>query len=149
MVETVEFLRRVDLFKHLKSGALERLATQLRVVHFSDGHMIRDTRRDTAPADGLYIIKSGVAKVTRASNGWEAEAVLAVLRQGQCFGEIGLIDGLPPSASVTAMEPMECYFLPREAFMRALERNPEIAVGMLPGLGTMVRGADQWIAQLL
>lgn len=148
-METAEFLVRVDLFKHLKASALELLAARLRLVHFAEGHMIRDTRRDNAPADGLYIIKSGTAKVTRAANSLEAEAVLAILLQEQCFGEIGLIDGLPPSANVTAMEPMECYFLRREDFMTALVDNPEIAVGMLPSLGTMVRSADQWIAQLL
>lgn len=149
MVETVEFLERVDLFKRLNASALEGLATQVCVVHFSDGDMILDTRRDTAQAAGLYIIKSGMAKVTRAANRWEAEAVLAILRQGQWFGEIELMGGLPPSANVTAMAPMECCFLPREAFMSALENNPEIAVGMLPHLGTMVRGANEWIAQLL
>ena len=74
---------------------------------------------------------------------------MAILGKGDCFGEIGLIDGLPPSADVTAMEAMECYFLARDTFLLALEENPEIALGMLPGLGTMVRSADQWIAQLL
>lgn len=74
---------------------------------------------------------------------------MAVLRRGDCFGEIGLIDGLPPSANVTAMEPMECHFLAREAFWAALEEGPEIALGMLPGLAHMARNAHQWIATLL
>ena len=148
-MQTVEFIANVALFKHLKEDALTHLANQVRIVRFPEGHVIRDTERDSGPADGLYIIKSGVAKVSRAANGWEAEAVLAILVKGNCFGEIGLIDGLPPSANVTAMEPMECYFLAREAFITALEKNPEIALGMLPTLGTMVRGADLWIAQLL
>ncbi len=148
-MESEDFLRRVELFKHLKKDALESLSRQVRLVCLPEGHVIRDTVRDRAPIDGLYIVKSGVAKVTRASPSWEAEAVLAILRPGNCFGEIGLIDGLPPSANVTAMEPMECYFLPREAFLAALEENPEIALGMVHSLGTMVRAADQWIAQLL
>ena len=33
--------------------------------------------------------------------------------------------------------------------MDSFEENPEIALGMLPGLANMVRSADQWIAQLL
>ena len=148
-MESEDFLRSVELFKHLNKDALESLSNQLRLVCLPEGHVIRDTTRDSAPVDGLYIIKSGVAKVTRASQNWEAEAVLAVLRPGNCFGEIGLIDGLPPSANVTAVEPMECYFLPRDAFLAALEENPEIALGMVHSLGTMVRAADQWIAQLL
>ena len=148
-MESEDFLRRVDLFKHLNKEALERLSSQVRLVCLPEGQVIRDTARDTAPVDGLYIIKSGVAKVKRSSQVWEAEAVLAILKPGNCFGEIGLIDGQPPSANVTAVEPMECYFLPREAFLEALEENPEIAMGMVHSLGTMVRAADQWIAQLL
>jgi len=148
-LESEDFLRRVDLFKHLNKEALERLSSQVRLVCLPEGQVIRDTARDTAPVDGLYIIKSGVAKVTRSSQVWEAEAVLAILKPGNCYGEIGLIDGQPPSANVTAVEPMECYFLPREAFLEALEENPEIAMGMVHSLGTMVRAADQWIAQLL
>ena len=59
----VEFLASLPLFRHLKPDALHRLAEQVRLVHFSDGHKIRDVTRDTAPVDGLYLIKSGVAKV--------------------------------------------------------------------------------------
>ena len=145
----VEFLAGLPLFSHLKPDALHRLANQVRLIRFSYGHKIRDITRDTAPVDGLYIIKSGVAKVSKPSESWEAEAVLAILGRGSCFGEIGLLDGLPPSANVTALEPMECFFLARDDFLSALEENPEIALGMLPGLSAMVRGADRWIAQLL
>lgn len=148
-MKAVEFIGNIALFKHLNEDALKRLASKVRIVRFPEGHVIRDVGRDNGPTDGLYIIKSGVAKVSRAANEWEAEAVLAILDRGRCFGEIGLIDGLPPSANVTAMEPMECYFLARDAFLSSLEKNPEIALGMLPSLGAMVRNADLWIAQLL
>ena len=146
---TTDFLAQVGLFKHVKEEGLARLAAQLRLVYLPEGHMIRNTSRDTTSVDGLYIVKSGVAKVTKPSQSWEAEAVLAILGHWHCFGEIGLLDGLPPSANVTAMEPMECYVLSRDDFFPALEEYPEIALGMLPGLANMVRSADQWIAQLL
>ena len=147
--EILEFLRGVALFGHLKDDALKRMADSAHLVYLQRGQLIRDTNRVSASGDGLYVIKSGTAKVTKASENRGSEAVLAIPRPGHCFGEIGLIDGLPPSANVTAMEPMECYFLPREAFLKALNENPEIALGMLPGLSSMVRSADQWIAQLL
>jgi len=44
------------------------------------------------------------------------EAVLDILRQGNSFCEIGLIDGLPRSANVVAIGPSVCYFLPQDAF---------------------------------
>ena len=153
MNEKQKFLGKVDLFKEVAPKALERLAAEINLVYFPEGHLIRDTSRcetgNTGDIDGLYIIKKGSAKVTTSSENGEVEAVFAILREGNWFGEIGLIDGLPPSANVCSMSTMECFFLPRSAFLEALNENPEIAVSMLPGLGSMVRSADQWIAQLL
>ena len=144
-VDTAEFLGQVELFKHLEPKILQGLGSRMRMVYHLDGHIIQDND----PVDGLYIIQSGRAKVVKASQHGETEAVLAILQPGSCFGEIGLVDGLPRTATVTTMEPTWCYFLPRDAFLAALEESPEIAVGMLPALATMVRNANQWIAQLL
>ena len=144
-METVEFLGNVDLFKHLDTDAKERLAARLRSIYLPDGHIIRDTD----PVDGLYIIESGMVKVTKTAERWEAEAVLAILRPGNCFGEIGLIDGQARTANVVTMEPTRCLFLPRDAFFNTLEESPKIAVAMLPALASMVRNADEWIARLM
>ena len=145
-METKEFLKGVDLFKFLTDSQLDRLAGSAVEVSFPEGNIIMDND----PADGLYIVKSGMAKVTKsAAETSGVEAVLAILRQGNSFGELSLIDGLPRSASVTAMGPIECYFLPRDAFLLALKETPEIALGMLPALASMVRSADQWVAQLI
>jgi len=143
--EIAEFLAGVDLFRYVKPDALESLAPRIGLVYLPEGPIVKESD----PVDGLYIIKSGMAKVTKSAERWEAEAVLAILRPGQCFGEIGLIDGLSRSANVTATEPTQCYFLPREAFLQALEESPEIGAGMLPALAAMVRSADRWVAQLL
>ena len=147
--EVMEFLRGVAVFGYLKEDGLRKMAAVAHLVYLQSGQLIRDSSQVTGSGDGLYIVKSGVAKVTKPSENKDAEAVLAILQPGHCFGEISLIDGLPPSANVTAMGPMECYFLPKDAFVAALTENPEIALGMLPGLSSMVRNADQWIAQLL
>lgn len=153
MNEKQRFLRKVDLFKEVAPKAIERLAVEINLVYFPEGHLIRDTSRfqtaKTCEIDGLYIIKKGAAKVTTPSENGAVEAVFAILREGNWFGEIGLIDGLPPSANVCSMSTMECFFLPRSAFLKALNENPEIAVSMLPGLGSMVRSTDRWTAQLL
>ena len=144
-VDTAEFLGQVDLFKRLNPETLQALGSRMRMVYLLEGDIIQDN----GPPGGLYIIESGMAKVTKSAERGEAEAVLAILKPGSSFGEISLIDGFPSSANVTTMEPTWCYYLPREAFLTALEENPEIAVGMLPALASMVRNADQWIAQLL
>ena len=145
-METAEFLTKVDLFRNLQGRDVQRLAANMRDVSFPEGAVIQD--HDSV--DGLYIVKSGMAKVTKSSMGAAGvEAVLAILREADSFGEFALLDGMPRSATVTAMAPVECYFLPRAAFLIALRENPGIARSMLPTLAGMVRTADQWVGQLI
>ena len=145
-METMEVLRGVDLFKDLTDNQLDRLVGIAVELAFPEGPIIKDND----DADGLYIIKSGMLKVSKGSaDTLGIEAVLAILRPGNSFGEISLIDGLPRSANVVAMGPVVCYFLPRDAFMLMLKETPEIAFALLPALASMVRSADQWVAQLV
>ena len=145
-METSEFLSGVDLFKYLAPAQLERLAASAVELSFPEGEIFKDND----VADGMYIIKPGMVKVTKsAADSAGVEAVLAILKLGNSFGELSLIDGLPRSANVVAMAPTVCYFLPREAFLLVLRENLEIAYVMLPALASMVRSSDQWVAQLI
>ena len=136
--QKVAFLREVSLFQYVERDGMTRLASRVREVSLPAGHVLKENE----PADGLYIIRSGLVKVTKPASTHQAEVDLAILRRGNFFGEIGLIDGLPRSASVTALEATECYFLPRPVYITAVRENPEIALGMLPALAAMVRNAD-------
>ena len=136
-----DFFRSVDLFKYLTESQLELMVGIAVKVAFPIGEIIRE---NDAP-DGVYIVESGVAKVTKSNmNSSESEAELGILRQGSSFGELSTIDGLPRSANVTATEPVTCYFLPRNHFLLALKENPEIGLAMLHAFANMVRGANIW-----
>ena len=143
--EKANFLANVELFKHLNPETLRKLASRVHMVSLPAGHVIRENE----PTDGLYIIKSGMAQVTKPAGSGDLEVDLATLVQGESFGEIGLIDGLPRSANVTAIEPLACYYLPRPVFLTAVTENPEIALGMLPAMAGMVRNADEIASTIL
>lgn len=142
--EKASFLANVELFKHVGPETLRKLASRVNLVSLPAGHVIRENE----PTDGLYIIKSGMAQVTKPARGGDLEVDLATLLQGECFGEIGLIDGLPRSATVTAIEPLTCYYLPRPVFLTAVAEDPVIALGLLPAMAAMVRNANE-IAQTI
>ena len=143
--ETAAFLGRLSIFQYLEQEALKRLAGQLSLVSLPEGPIFKE--KD--PVHALYIIKSGAAKVTRSAQGGGPEAVLAILSQGDSFGEVGLIDGMPRSADVSAMQATDCYLLERDVFFNLLERHPEMARHMLQALASMVRNADEWIAHTI
>ena len=113
---TEEFLGKVALFKHLDEASLSHLAAKLKQVSFSEGPIVK--KGD--PGDSLYIVKSGLASVTTSGGPSGTEAVLAILKSGDSFGEVSLIDGKPRTADVTATGPVECYILSRDDFTAAL-----------------------------
>ena len=145
VAETREFLGKLFIFQSLKPEVLESLAKRMRLVSLPEGPIFKE--KDAT--DALYIIKSGAAKVTKSAEAGGTEAVLAILSQGDSFGEIGLIDGLPRSADVTAMNPVECYILERDDYLAVLEQHPEMARSMLEALASMVRNADAWLARTI
>lgn len=73
--------------------------------------------RQGDPADDFFIMKSGTAEVFREAPGAEPKR-LAVLQEGQFFGEIGLLHGVRRTATVraAAAEPVETYVIDRDRF---------------------------------
>ena len=70
---------------------LDRIAAVAVKVVLPEG----DNIRELEIVDGLYVIESGMVKVTRSAKDIEGvEAELAIPRPGNHFGEISLIDGL-------------------------------------------------------
>ena len=54
-------------------------------------------------SDCAYIIESGSVEVSKKKPNGERQSI-GILKENDIFGEMGLIDGLPRSASVVALE---------------------------------------------
>jgi CRP/FNR family cyclic AMP-dependent transcriptional regulator len=133
----------MSILQYLTKEEMGILAAGTRLVSIVDGPVFQEND----VSDGLFIIRSGTAKVTKLSEFGKGEAVLNLLKSGDSFGEIGLVDGLPRTASVTAIGPVECWFLSRDAFLKILEGHPRIAISMMLSLAAMIRHADEWVAR--
>jgi cAMP-dependent protein kinase regulator len=77
-----------------------------------------------APGECLYILKSGEVEVF-ASGSQKEKVSLAMLKEGDYFGEISLITGRPRTASVKTLRPSELVRLGKEDFDRIVALHPE------------------------
>src|SRR3954469_940456 len=71
------------------------------------------------PADALYVLVSGRARVVKTADDGQ-EISLNTLRQGDSFGEIGLIENTVRSATVRASSDVEVLRLDRSVFQALL-----------------------------
>jgi CRP-like cAMP-binding protein len=97
------------------------------------------------PGDGVYRVDEGLLKVSIASASG-AERILAILGAGAVVGDLALIDGLPRSATVTALRDCKLSFLSRAAFEGFLAKEPRIYKYLLTMLAARLRDTDQLVA---
>ena len=111
----VDLLARCDLFASVGDGALDQLAGAAEFVDVPEGAA---PVVQGEPADAFYVIDSGVFAATAVAGG--AEVALQDMGAGGYFGEIGLLERMPRTATVTARTAGRLLRVDGEAFLEAL-----------------------------
>jgi CRP/FNR family transcriptional regulator, cyclic AMP receptor protein len=91
-------------------------------------------------SDCAYIIESGSVQVSKILSNGE-EQVIGVLEENDIFGEMSLIDGLPRSATVLALEDCTISVMTPEVFNSLSKGNPEALMPILKVLASRLRKA--------
>src|SRR5256885_257767 len=105
------------------------------------------TSRPSSPMSTTFIRSGRVKVVLIGEDG--REVILGVLNQGEHFGELSLIDEMPRSAHVIAMEDATLIVLKREDFRRRIDSSPAVAWSLLAELSRRLRRADEMIGGLV
>ena len=137
-------LKSLPLFAAFSQDELRELATMVARRSAARGTAIMN---EGDAIDSLYIVISGRLKVTMGEADGK-ETILAILGAGEFFGEMGLIDDKPRSASVTALEPCELIAVTRRAFRKCLVENADLAMAVMRVLVKRLREADRKIGSL-
>jgi CRP/FNR family cyclic AMP-dependent transcriptional regulator len=137
-------LRRIPLFSSLTDEQFRALLPSIqRRTYLPRSSIVRVGDN----ADGLYLIKSGSARVI-IENGDSREFVVSVLRPNDFFGEIGLMDAGPSSVTVESRERCEVLHIPRRRFLECLQKNGSLAVLIVSALASRLRDAHRKIEGL-
>ncbi len=89
-------------------------------------------------SDCVYIIESGVIEIVE-KNAEGQEIVIGVLGESDIFCEMGLINGLPRSATARALEDSEVHVLTKETFDSLTKQNPDALMPILKVLAHRLR----------
>ncbi len=134
---------KVSLLSRLSVRQRSRLAELATNRSYPAGSVIV-RQGDTSMA--LYVILSGSVRIERQTDGRATTAVSEVGPNG-FFGEMGLIDDQPRSATVVALELTECALLAKWDFQNELRNDSDIALGILPVLTRRIRDLDERLAK--
>lgn len=118
----LDAMRKISLFRHLtykeQMSVLSISSTRTFVAGW-------DVVTEGQPGDELFIVTRGRVSVNKAG------VQIAELRIGGHFGEMGLIDNVPRSATVRAEEPTRAIVIARGDLMALMKRESILAVKLL------------------
>lgn len=139
-----DLLRRINIFSDLSNRESDSILDLMRERTISKGTTVF---HQNDSGGGLYLILSGSVKIWRTGRDGR-DVTVAVLGDGNFFGEMSLIDGQPRSASATATQATRLLVLDRDHFQRYVLAQAGIAAKLLRELSKRLRAADQAIENL-
>ena len=80
------------------------------------------------PGDELYVIQEGSVKISKIMN--NQEVVLAVLRKGDIFGEMALLENKPRAATAETLENCTVLAVNQANFTGLIKTSPELVARM-------------------
>ena len=131
------------LTQGVPEGELQTLGAQCEDRLYTAGETVF-RKGDTS--DGLFLLLSGTIRIVTHSD--DGETLLASVGAGECFGEMGVIDGEPRSATAVAATLSSIRFVPTEPFLDLLERTPIVSMKLLALLSDRLRRTNSMVADL-
>ncbi len=121
----IALLEACDLFEHVADGDLTQLAGAAVEVTMSAGDVVIT---QGATPDAFYITIEGSLRVVHTRDDG-APVRVPDLGPGDSFGEIGLIEAIPRTATVTAESDVRLLCVPGDEFVDALTaQKPSVAI---------------------
>lgn len=138
------YIRDLPLLARLSEDDLHAFASRGRVRRFVAGQIIF---HEGDPGDALHVVVEGEVRISVTSAGG-AEATVATVETGDCFGEFALLDGRPRSATATATRATRTFVVTRTDFVDWLSGRPSAALALLETLSLRLRRTDEALADM-
>jgi CRP-like cAMP-binding protein len=142
--ELTSLLRHVGLFQDLEEKYLLELVSRARRRGLEAGQTVF---LEGDRADGLYVVLHGRVKVFKTSPKGR-EQILMIMGPGDPVGEVAVLSGEAYPASSETLEPSEVLYIPRQAFLDLVSREPEVAMRLLSALSGRLRSFASLIEDL-
>ena len=116
----------------------------MKTVYFKKGEKIIE---EGTLSDCAYIIGDGQVEVSKKLPNGEKQ-IIGVLNKNDIFGEMGLIDGFPRSATVEALEDCTISIITQASFNSLAEHKPDALMPILKVLAKRLRSTLSLVENL-
>lgn len=103
--------------------------------------------REGDPADYAYVIHAGRVEIAKETGA--GPLTLALLGEGDMFGEMGVLDAATRSATARAVEPVVASAIDHAALLATFVCRPRDSLAVLRALIKRLRAMNRWIAEVV
>jgi CRP-like cAMP-binding protein len=135
VISATSLVERNTLFRGLPRSITEHVAS-LAVRRVYEKDSIVFLQGD--PGDALYLVVRGGVRISVSRAGGK-EVFLNIMQPGDAFGEIGLLDGNPRTATATTTARSELLIIGRNRFLSLLSNEPRLAAHLIQLLCARLR----------
>jgi CRP/FNR family cyclic AMP-dependent transcriptional regulator len=139
-----QVLRRSSLFAKLGDSEIDAVLAHASVARHAAGDQIF-AKGD--PGNSMMAVLNGRVMITAPSLDGR-QVVLTVMRDGDVFGEIALLDGKERTADATAATECDLLMVPRRSLLQLLERRPDLSIELLIVLCERLRRTNEQVEDL-
>ena len=142
-----EFLARIPIFGGLPPEALDRIIEAGSVIELApDTQLIAEGEL----AKCMFVVWEGELEIRKRGTGGDIR--LAVLRPGDCVGEMSLIDIQPRSATVRTLNPAVVFRLDHAEIAKLYRSHSDVYLMLVMNIAREIsrrlRRADQVLANM-
>ncbi|GFZ87225.1 cyclic nucleotide-binding domain-containing protein [Elstera cyanobacteriorum] len=127
--QEVQTLRMVPMFSQLDPARLKLISFASERVQIMPGE---EFIREGEEGEDAFVLLSGRAEVTL--EGGETHVKLGEVAENQIVGMIALLSHGRRTATVRALEPLECLRLPKDVFHQMVRDLPDFALAVMRDL---------------
>jgi CRP/FNR family cyclic AMP-dependent transcriptional regulator len=132
-------LEDIEFFKLLGDEDRRALAEVVDLVKLEDNQTLF---RAGEPGESLFLVRAGEVELFIKDTAGQ-KIILDIVRSGDFFGEIALLDAGPRTATAMALTRVELIELDRDDLILLFSKKPDAAISMLAAMGKMTRKADE------
>ncbi|HCV43090.1 MAG TPA: hypothetical protein DGH68_06370 [Bacteroidetes bacterium] len=132
-------IRQNILFSNVEPKTLTSVSSKLLVRHYRSGDVIFN---ESTKGRHLYMLVRGIVRIKKYTK-YGIESLLGVLHEGDFFGELSIIDGLPRSGQAEAIGPCTIVLFNASEFRSLIKESDAFTFNLLKNLAIRLRTLDQ------
>jgi len=137
--DRIVILKQTPIFSEVATDDLRVVVEQMQEEAYFAGERVFDIND---PSDRMYIVLTGKIGISIHADP-KVKDFVSMVGPGECFGEMGPLDGRPRSGTAHVVEDSLLLYLDKLKLHGLIASYPELSLGLLHGMSDRVRATSE------